>query len=58
MEGLDMAGPAAYFRAQGVNGNDLMNFESAGHLRNDLGTTPFLARKVVALRNEHAALPA
>ena len=40
-----MAGPAAYFRAQGVNGNDLMNFESEDHLRRDLAATPFLARK-------------
>ena len=53
LEGNDMVGPAAYFRSQGVNGQDLVNFESAPSLSRDLGTTNFVAQKVVALRDQY-----
>ena len=53
MESQDMAGPAAFFRTQGVNGKDLLSFETAQQLSRDLGTTTFLARKVLLLRDGH-----
>ena len=55
LEGLDMAGPAAFFRAQGVDSNDLMTCSNGEQLKRELGTTPFLARKVVSLRDRHVA---
>ena len=55
LENLDMAGPAAHFRSQGVNGKDLMGYESEADLMRDLATTPFVARKVLMLREQHAA---
>ena len=55
LESLGMAGPAAHFRAQGVNGKDLMGYESEADLMRDLATTPFVARKVLMLREQHAA---
>ena len=55
LEAKDMAGPAAYFRSQGVNGRDLVAFSSAQTLSEELKTTLFVARKVLVLRDEHAA---
>ena len=54
MESVDMAGPAAYFRSQGVNGQDLMSFVDEEHLRRELGTTVFVARKVLSVRDSQA----
>ena len=53
LEGLDMAGPAAMLSAQGLNGADLLSFESAFANAHDLGTTPFVAKKVLMLRGQH-----
>ena len=53
MESQDMAGPASFFRTQGVNGEDLLSFETAQQLSRDLGTTTFLARKVLLMRDGH-----
>ena len=58
LEGLDMGGPASTLRAQGVNGADLLTFQTPVELARDLGTTPFVAKKVLKLRDEHAALHA
>ena len=55
LEGVDMSGPAAALRAQGVNGADLLAFATAQDFARDLGTTPFVAKKVLRLRDEHAA---
>ena len=55
LESQDMAGPAAHLRAQGVNGQDLMDFRSEQELSRDLGTSIFLARKVLRLRDAHVA---
>ena len=55
LEGLDMAGPAAHFRSQGVSGKDMVEFQSHQDLSRDLGVTAFLARKVFALRVQHLA---
>ena len=55
LEGMDMVGPAAYFRAQGVNGADLLAFRSVQQSSRDLGTTSFVARKVLALRDAHVS---
>ena len=38
---------------QGLNGADLLSFESASAFAHDLGTTPFLAKKVLMLRDQH-----
>ena len=43
---------------QGVNGADLLTFQTPVELARDLGTTPFVAKKVLKLRDEHAALHA
>ena len=53
LESLDMAGPAAHFKAQGVSGMDLLAFQTAGDLARDVGATPFVAKKVLRLRNRH-----
>ena len=53
LAGLDMAGPAAILSAQGLNGADLLSFESASAFAHDLGTTPFVAKKVLMLRDQH-----
>ena len=58
LEDLDMCGPAATLRAQGVSGADLMAFQSPAELARDLGTTPFVAKKVLRLRDQHAPLHA
>ena len=58
LEDLDMCGPAATLRAQGVSGADLMAFQSPTELARDLGTTPFVAKKVLRLRGQHAPLHA
>ena len=44
-----------YFRSQGVSGRDLVAFSSAETLSEELKTTLFVARKVLVLRDEHAA---
>ena len=51
-----MVGPAAYFRSQGVGGMDLVTFASEQHLAHDLGLTPFVAAKVLKLRNQYLAV--
>ena len=53
LEGMDMAGPASMLSAQGLNGADLLSFQSASAFARDLGTTPFVANKVLRLRDEH-----
>ena len=53
MESQDMVGPAAFFRTQAANGKDLLSFETAQQLSRELGTTAFLARKVLLLRDGH-----
>ena len=53
LESLDMAGPAACLKVQGVNGRDLVAFESAAEFSRDLDTTHFVAKKVLGLRNQH-----
>ena len=53
LAGLDMAGPAAMLSAQGLSGADLLSFESASAFAHDLGTTPFVASKVLRLRDQH-----
>ena len=55
LESQDMAGPAMHLRAQGVDGQDLMDFRSEQELSRDLGTSIFLARKVLRLRDAHVA---
>ena len=55
LEGMDMAGPAAILSAQGLDGADLLSFQSASAFACDLGTTPFVAKKVLRLRDEHCA---
>ena len=56
LESCDMVGPAAYFRSQGVGGMDLVTFASEQHLAHDLGLTPFVAAKVLKLRNQYLAV--
>ena len=58
LEGLDMGGPASTLRAQGVNGADLLTFQTPVEFARDLGTTPSVAKQVLRLRDEHAALHA
>ena len=53
LAGLDMAGTAAMLSAQGLSGADLLSFESASAFAHDLGTTPFVAKKVLRLRDQH-----
>ena len=55
LEGLDMAGPAAMLSAQGLNGADLLSFQTAAEFARDLGTTVFVARKVLRLRDQQCA---
>ena len=50
LEGCDMAGPASTMAAQGVNGADLLTFESAVDLSKDVGISMFAARKILRLR--------
>ena len=54
LESLDMSGPAATLRAQGVNGADLLAFATPTDFAHNLGTTPFVAKKVLRLRDSHA----
>ena len=58
LEDVDMGVPAATLRAQGVNGADLLIFQTPSELARDLGTTPFVAKKVLRLRDQHAPLHA
>ena len=53
LAGLGMAGPAAMLSAQGLSDADLLSFESASAFAHDLGTTPFVANKVLRLRDQH-----
>ena len=55
LEAHDMAGPATHFRSQGVNGGDFLAFTTADELAHDLRTTPFVAKKVLRLRDAHLA---
>ena len=47
---MDACGIAAVLQANSVNGSDLLLFQSAEQLVEDLRLTPFAARKVLALR--------
>ena len=58
LEGLDMGGPVSTLRAQGVNSADLLTIQTPVEFARDIGTTPFVAKKVLKLRDEHAALHA
>ena len=42
------------WRAQGVNGHDLLNICDAEEFCRDLKVTPFVARKVLSLRDQCA----
>ena len=42
--------------SQGVGGLDLVTFSSEQHLARDLGLTPFVAAKVLKLRNQYLAV--
>ena len=48
---MDACGIASVMQSNFVNGLDLLLFESAEQLVQDLRVTPFAARKVLALRN-------
>ena len=52
LESSDMVGPAQSLRAQGVSGEDLLNIRDAEEFCRDLKVTPFVARKVLALRDK------
>ena len=54
LESVDMEGPAMSLRAQGVNGHDLLNICDAEEFCRDLKVTPFVARKVLSLRDQCA----
>ena len=47
---MDACGIASVMQANSVNGSDLLLFQSAEQLVEDLRLTPFAARKVLALR--------
>ena len=51
LESMDMSGPAAVLKSQGVNGADLTAFSSPAEFARDLGTTTFVSRKVLYLRD-------
>ena len=51
LESMDMSGPAAVLKSQGVNGADLTAFSSPAEFARDLGTTTFVARKVLDMRD-------
>ena len=50
-----MAGPAAHLKANGVNGSDFLGHTSPLALRENLGLTPFCARKLISLRDKCCA---
>ena len=50
-----MVGPALSLRAQGVNGEDLLSIRDAEESCRDLKVTPFVARKVLSLRDHCAS---
>ena len=52
---LDMVGPALSLQAQGVNGEDLLNIRDDKEFCRDLKVTPFVARKVLSLRDQRAS---
>ena len=58
LESMDMAGPAASLKAQGVSGKDLIAFQTEAEFVRDLCTTPFAARKVLMLRDQHLSVHA
>ena len=53
LESRDLAGPAAAFRQNGVNGEDFVGFPSAESLEQDLRLTPFCARKLIRVRDTY-----
>ena len=55
LESLDMVGPALSLRAQGVNGEDLLSIRDDKEFCRDLKVTPFVARKVLSLRDQRAS---
>ena len=57
LEGSDMSGPASILRSQGVNGEDLVSFETAVQFSHDVGLSMFAARKILRLRDQHLAMP-
>ena len=50
-----MAGPAATLRAQGLSGAVLLAFQSEAEFARDLGTSLFVAKKVLMLRDQRVA---
>ena len=52
---LDMVGPALSLQAQGVNGEDLLNIRDDKEFCRDLKVAPFVARKVLSLRDQRAS---
>ena len=52
LEGEDLRGPAAVLRGAGVNGSDLLAWQSEGELVSDLRLPPFAARKLLASREK------
>ena len=47
-----MEGPASQLFAQAVNGRDFLQF-SHEHIAHELRLTPFVARKVMAMRDNY-----
>ena len=51
LESCDAMGLATIVRSNGVNGKDLLTFDNAKDVEDDLRMTPFAARKLLALRD-------
>ena len=54
-EGWRKTTPAESLQAQGVNGEDLLNIRDDKEFCRDLKVTPFVARKVLSLRDQRAS---
>ena len=55
LEGEDLSGPAGSFRSAGVNGADVLAWQSDVALAADLHLPPFTARKVLSCRDHFLA---
>ena len=49
--------PASLLQSQGVNGEDLVSFETAVQFSRGGGLSMFAAQKILRLRDQHLALP-
>ena len=49
----DAEGLSRHLEQSSVNGLDLLAFQSANALEEDLGVTPFAARKILHLRSQY-----